>query len=290
MKKMLLSLMILTPLLAGCANINTDITINDNKSAEVSTELVYQGKLNEAKDTTAQSILKSYENFLDNKYKIETVYDYDKSTIKATKRVKDLSKQDLDLSSLGFTSKLESGKFIEIKKNFVISSYNIDLVYDYNKNLDKLNIIEEKADNTSKGLQPEYYQKYGDMSEMEAPEDREDVILSNIDEDTKQFTDNAVEEIKKETATEAPKAINAEISVRVPGFASYNNADNAEGNIYRWTVRNDEPTEIKLQYVRYSGFAIAVVILILTGLLVLLAKKIIKHESQKRIDNIDNIV
>lgn len=186
MKKMLLSLIILTPMLTGCANVNTEITIDDNKSAQVVTELTYQGKLNEVKDATAQSIMKNYENFLDDKYKVETVFDKESSSIKATKKVPNLSNQDLDLSSLGFTTNLDSGRFIEIKKNFLISSYNIDLTFDYKANQDKITVIEDKTETPdAKGLQPEYYQKYGDMSEMEAPLDREDSIESNLDEDRK---------------------------------------------------------------------------------------------------------
>ncbi len=291
MKKMLLTLMILAPLLAGCANVNTEITINDNKSAQVVTELTYKGKLNDAADNTAQTIMKNYENFLDDGYKVETVFDKEQSGIKATKKVKNLSNQDLDLSSLGFSSNLESGRFIEIKKNFLISSYNIDLTYDYKNNISKITPIEDKSETPeSKTLQPEYYQKYGDMDEMEAPQDREDSIEANLDEDTKQFTNEAIEEINNETAQE-PQKPEMEISIRVPSFASYNNADSAfEGNVYTWKVKENGPTEIKLQYVRYSGFAIAFIILLGISLLVYMTKKILKHETQKRMDNVDNIV
>lgn len=291
MKKMLLTVMILAPLLAGCVNVNTEITINDNKSAQVVTELAYKGKLNDAGDSTAQTIMKNYENFLDDNYKVETIFDKEQSSIKATKTVKNLSNQDLDLSSLGFSSNLESGKFIEIKKNFLISSYNIDLTYNYKNNLKKVTPIEDKTENSdSKTLQPEYYQKYGDMDEMEAPQDREDSIEANLDDDTKEFTNEAIEEINKETSKEAQKP-EMKISIRVPSFASYNNADNAfEGNVYTWNVKENGPTEIKLQYVRYSGFAIAFIILLGVGLLVYMTRKIVKHETQKRMDNVDNIV
>ncbi len=291
MKKMLLTVMILAPLLAGCVNVNTEITINDNKSAQVVTELAYKGKLNDAGDSTAQTIMKNYENFLDDNYKVETIFDKEQSSIKATKTVKNLSNQDLDLSSLGFSSNLESGKFIEIKKNFLISSYNIDLTYNYKNNLKKVTPFEDKTENSdSKTLQPEYYQKYGDMDEMEAPQDREDSIEANLDDDTKEFTNEAIEEINNETSKEAQKP-EMKISIRVPSFASYNNADNAfEGNVYTWNVKENGPTEIKLQYVRYSGFAIAFIILLGVGLLVYMTRKIVKHETQKRMDNVDNIV
>ena len=34
-------------------------------------------------------------------------------------------------------------------------------------------------------------------------------------------------------------------------FASFNNADSISGNVYTWNLKEDEPTNIKLQYVQY---------------------------------------
>ena len=79
-------------------------------------------------------------------------------------------------------------------------------------------------------------------------------------------------------------------SVKVPSFASYNNADSMNLNVYTWNILRDKPTVIKLQYVQYSGFAIAFVILLGVLILVLIAKRIIKRDSQKRLDNIENVV
>ena len=56
MKKILISLLLLVPLLTGCANVDTRININDDYSASVVTSLTYQGDLSSSTDTLANSI------------------------------------------------------------------------------------------------------------------------------------------------------------------------------------------------------------------------------------------
>lgn len=293
MKKLLISLLLVAPLITGCAYVDTRVNLNDNNSASVVTSLTYKGDLNDDTDVDAYNIKANYENFLDSDYKVQTAYQKKLSTITAAKSVKNIKYKDLDLSSLGFKSNLPSRKFIEIRKNFLITSYNIDCEYDAQAQKNALTLITE--DELSKpvitgSLVPEYYQKYGDMSEMEPPAVRDDDLAANLDEDTKQFVKETVEEMDNTAAKKAQEAFQSSFSIKVPSFASYNNADNVEGNVYIWKLKNDAVTSIKLQYVRYSGAAIAIVLIFGIILLLLFARRIIRHDAQKRVDNNDNIV
>ena len=45
MKKVIISLLLFVPLLTGCTNIDTQVTINNDKSASVVSSLTYQGGL-----------------------------------------------------------------------------------------------------------------------------------------------------------------------------------------------------------------------------------------------------
>ena len=178
---------------------------------------------------------------------------------------------------------------MEVKKNFLVTSFNIDLTYDYPAQVSKIEKIENIVKvNGSKGLQPEYLQKYGDASEIQ-PADvdaREDfsehldpsakVLIKEDDADAVAETDNSKKQDDK---------MNMSFSVKVPSFASYNNADSMNLNVYTWNILRDKPTVIKLQYVQYSGFAIGFVIVLGIALLILLARKIKKHDAQRRIDN-----
>ena len=65
MKRLILSLLMLVPLVAGCANIDTKITINDDKSASVASSITYQGDLSDKTDFIGQNIVSNYEKFLD---------------------------------------------------------------------------------------------------------------------------------------------------------------------------------------------------------------------------------
>lgn len=290
MKKVIISLLLLTPFLAGCTSIDSQLTLNDDKSASIVTSLAYEGNLKNQDDKVSQVVTNNYEKFLDPIYNVETAYSDKLSTITATKSVKNVQHVDLDLSSLGFKSNLPDGKFVEVKKNFLVTSFNIDLTYDYPAQVSKIQNVEPKVDVSkgTKGLQPEYLQKYGDASEIQ-PADvdaREDfsehldpsakVLIKEDDADAVAETDNSKKQEDK---------MNMSFSVKVPSFASYNNADSMNLNVYTWNILRDKPTVIKLQYVQYSGFAIGFVIVLGIALLILLARKIKKHDAQRRIDN-----
>ena len=286
MKKIIISLLLLTPFLTGCTNIDSQLTLNDDKSASIVTSLAYEGNLLNQDDVVAQTVVSNYEKFLDPLYDVETAYSDKLSTITATKSVKNIQHVDLDLSSLGFKSNLPDGKFVEVKKNFLVTSFNIDLTYNYPEQVSKVERIEKQVKTKeTKTLQPEYLQKYGDDSEIQPAdvETRED-FMDHLDPDAKMLIKEDDEDAKTSTSKTDNK-MNMSFSIKVPSFASYNNADNINLNVYSWNILKDQPTLIKLQYVQYSGFAIGFVIVAGIALLILLASKIKKHDAQRRIDN-----
>lgn len=291
MKKLLISLVMLVPLLTGCANVDSMLTINDDKSASIVTSLTYRGNLSSKTDIIAMKISDSYKRFLDSGYKIETMNSDKLSTITASKDVKDLSRMDLDLTSLGLVSNLPSKKFVEVKKSFLLSSFNIDATFDESK------YAVQFGDTVfGSGFDFSKLDKYVPNADVVDQKDIESgdfnaEFVDNMDEDTKRSIIDFFNEEEAQTEEVVPQGefVNS-FSIKVPSIASYNNADSITGNIYTWNIKKDEPTEIKLQYVQYSGFAIAFVILLGILLLVVLAGKILKHDSQKRIDNNDNIV
>lgn len=286
MKKIIISLLLLTPFLTGCTNIDSQLTLNDDKSASIVTSLAYEGNLLNQDDVVAQTVVSNYEKFLDPLYDVETAYSDKLSTITATKSVKNIQHVDLDLSSLGFKSNLPDGKFVEVKKNFLVTSFNIDLTYNYPEQVSKVEKIEKQVKTKeTKTLQPEYLQKYGDASEIQPAdvENRED-FMDHLDPDAKMLIKEDDEDAKTSTSKTDNK-MNMSFSIKVPSFASYNNADNINLNVYSWNILKDQPTLIKLQYVQYSGFAIGFVIVAGIALLIFLASKIKKHDAQRRIDN-----
>ncbi len=287
MKKVIVSLFLLVPLLTGCTNIDTQVTINDDRSASVATSLTYEGNLSDSSDIAALTITDNYAKFLDPLYTSQEAYGKKLSTITASKSVKDLKYDDLDLSSLGFTSNLPSGKFIEVKKSFLVSSFNIDATYNLKNQIKKVKKAEKtKQIKRAEGLDPVYLKEYGDPSEYDVDDSaKEDIFAQNLDDSTKEFVNKNLQQNEENKKEPSIKDLKASFSVKVPTFASSNNADSVSGNVYTWDISQDGPTVIKLQYVQYSGFAIAFVILLGILVLVLLARKILKHDTQKRIDN-----
>lgn len=287
MKKVIVSLFLLVPLLTGCTNIDTQVTINDDRSASVATSLTYEGNLSDSSDIAALTITDNYAKFLDPLYTSQEAYGKKLSTITASKSVKDLKYDDLDLSSLGFTSNLPSGKFIEVKKSFLVSSFNIDATYNLKNQIKKVKKTEKtKQIKRAEGLDPVYLKEYGDPSEYDVDDSaKEDIFTQNLDDSTKEFVNKNLQQNEENKKEPSIKDLKASFSVKVPTFASSNNADSVSGNVYTWDISQDGPTVIKLQYVQYSGFAIAFVILVGILVLVLLARKILKHDTQKRIDN-----
>ena len=289
MKKVIISLLLLVPLVTGCTNIDTRVTINSDKSAAVVSSLTYDGDLADKKDVVALTVNNNYDKFLDPLYSVQTNYGEKLSTITASKKVKKLSLEDLDLSSLGFKTNLPSGKYFDVKKNLLMSSYNVDLIFDYTNVASKVERAEKPVLQLKpEGLTPEYYQQYGDPSELEGAGDQREDFIDNLDDDTKEFVQNNAKEMAVEEKTKESPAIadvNCSFSIQLPSAASYNNADNKEKNVYTWNIKKNEPTNIKLQYVQYNGFTITFLILLGIGILVFIASKILKHDAQKRIDN-----
>ena len=287
MKKVIVSLFLLVPLLTGCTKIDTQVTINDDRSASVATSLTYEGNLSDSSDVVALTITDNYAKFLDPLYTSQEAYGKKLSTITASKSVKDLKYDDLDLSSLGFTSNLPSGKFIEVKKSFLVSSFNIDATYNLKNQIKKVKKAEKtKQIKRAEGLDPVYLKEYGDPSEYDVDDSaKEDIFAQNLDDSTKEFVNKNLQQNEENKKEPSIKDLKASFSVKVPTFASSNNADSVSGNVYTWDISQDGPTVIKLQYVQYSGFAIAFIILVGILALVLLARKILKHDTQKRIDN-----
>ena len=283
MKKVIVSLFLLVPLLTGCTNIDTQVTINDDRSASVATSLTYEGNLSDSSDIAALTITDNYAKFLDPLYTSQEAYGKKLSTITASKSVKDLKYDDLDLSSLGFTSNLPSGKFIEVKKSFLVSSFNIDATYNLKNQIKKVKKAEKtKQIKRAEGLDPVYLKEYGDPSEYDVDDSaKEDIFTQNLDDSTKEFVNKNLQQNEENKKEPSIKDLKASFSVKVPTFASSNNADSVSGNVYTWDISQDGPTVIKLQYVQYSGFAIAFVILVGILVLVLLARKILNMTLRK---------
>jgi hypothetical protein len=278
MKKLLITLVLLFPFVTGCADIETRVNINNDKSANVVSSITYKGDLSSLTDDTSVKFSNTYDKFLDSSYKVEKAYGAQFSTITATKSISNIERENLDLSSLGLKTQLPDGKFIDVKKNFFITSYNINATYDYPtqaKNIQEfLNAQEVKNEKSIENMSPEYFQKYAED------------ILPEVE---KVVEEQASTPEQKENQTKNSK-LNTTFEIKVPGFASFNNADKVDGFTYIWNIKQNGITEIKLQYVTYSGLAITLMILVGVLLLILLSKKILKHDAQKRIDNVNNIV
>lgn len=295
MKKLLISLVLLIPFVTGCTDIDTRININPDKTASVVSSVTYQGNLSNKNDATANLITENYVKLLDKYYKVNSTSSNKLSTITATKKISNVEREDLDLSSLGFKTNLPSGKFIDTKKNFLVKSYNVDMVFNYEDMKEKLGVPEVKlvkADDKKSGIDPKYYHKYMDREDV-APDEVEKAeydMAANLDESAKQLASENSAPDKDESKKTVSDENNISFSVQLPAFASYNNADNVSDNVYTWIIKTDEPTVIKLQYVQYSGWAFSVIILIGMLLLIYIARRIIRRDSTKRIDNIENIV
>lgn len=300
MKKLLVSLMLLVPVLSGCANIDTKITINNDRSVAVASSIAYQGDLSDSNDPTAVLIHDNYMRYLDSSYNVDKAFNSKLSTITATKKVKDISKNDLDLYSLGFVTNLPSGKFVELKKSFLAKSYNIDCTYNFPAEASKYSAKAKAAEaaptvkkSDNKGLNPEYYQQYMDQEDIDTSnndfaENLDDTVKQQVKSDEQ--SENNAESAKQNAQKQDEKTpLSVSVSVQVPALAFYNNADSSKGNLYTWNIKPDESTNIKLQYVQYSGWAIFFMILAGIVILVLGARKIIKHENQKRVGNTDNL-
>jgi len=279
MRKLILSLLMLSFLVCGCTNVDTKITINKDKSANVAVNLVSDKEISD-KTLQGMSVLQNYDKFLDEGYSVGTEKN---DSIKAVKSVKNIEKEDLDLSSLGFVTNLPSGKFIEVKKNFFVTSYNVDMNINLAKEAEKIQPVTQ-AELSSGGLKPEYL-AYADKSSIVSanPEGSGRADFAANYENNLNISADKKNEQKQSGNEFNINNFNAVLSIQVPSFASYNNADDSEGNTYFWTIKKDNPTVIRFQYVVYSGFAITFILLVGIGLLIYIARRIVRHEALKRI-------
>ena len=290
MKKLVITLLFLVPFISGCAKIDTNLTINNDKSAQVEVKMFSDSQARPLELATMNVNIK---RFLDNGYKISDDSTYKKISVTAVKKVKNLRKNDLNLKSLGFVSKLPSGRYIDVNHNFFVTSYNIHMVYNLNEQSKNVYYVHELSKNQpSSVLNPEYLQKYGDM---------DDVIGSETAVQNSDFAQNfdrnfVYNDIARNYKTEEINVdddynlfdinnLNARFIISLPTFASYNNADKVEDGVYIWLLGKNQPTEIKLQYVVYSGFAISMLFLAGILFLIYVARRVHRHDTLKRIGN-----
>lgn len=284
MKKLILLLLIFLPFMTGCSKIDANIDFIDTKNVFFSANL----NTDETVSPKEIKIIKqNFKNYLDDDYVTDVFFSEDSAKIEAVKLSKNIKINDINLSSLGFKTNNKSGRFIDVKHNVFVTLYNVDLVYNLDTQVDKINKKVAEKEKEFQPLKPEYLQKYGD----------EDISLDNpqntIDEDFKSnFDDDSINRVvpKEDDSEDASSDdkldvadIDLQFSVTLPSRASYNNADKVDNNTYYWFVKSGEPTKIKLQYIVYNSFGISILLLIVFGLLFLFARKIVKHDSQKRI-------
>ena len=291
MKKLIITLLFLIPFISGCARINTNLTINNNKSAQVEVKMFSDKNIRPQELATMSLNLK---RFLDKGYFINDESTYKKINVTAVKKVKNLSKEDLNLKSLGFVSKLDSGRFIDVKHNFFVTSYNIHMVYNLAGQKNKIYYVKDlsKRPDAKLVLNPEYLGKYGDTNEFfpDAQTIENNDFAQNFDrnfvyEDDIKETKTKEIEVKDDYKLFDINNLNSCFTVTLPSFASYNNADKIENGVYVWEISPNKPTEIKLQYVVYSGFAISIFFLAGILFLIYIARRIHRHDTLKRIGN-----
>ena len=283
MKKLIITLLMLVPLITGCSEIDANVDFIDAKNVMFSVDLDSHGNVSKRE---VQLIKDNYKKFIDDDYITDLKFSDTSARIEAVKLTKNVRRNDIDLSSLGFTTKNKSGRFIDVKHNPFVTLYSVDMVYNLKPQADKviMNYIQNNKEQA--GLKPEYLQKYGDTeTSLDNPE-------KNGQKDFEEnFEDSSVAE--RDASAPSPEAepddimdvskLNTQFSVTLPSRASYSNADNVADGTYYWNVTADKPVSIKLQFIVYNSFAITLLILGVFGLLFLLAKRILKHDTQKRI-------
>ena len=289
MKRIIILLMLIIPFLSGCTSIDANLSINNNKSANMEIKILSGKNIHPLEVATISSTVR---DFPDKSYKITDSSSDKHINILATKSVKNLTESDMDLSSLGFATKLESGRYIEIKHNFFVTSYNIHMIYNLKNQKNKIKYITDLNSIQKSGLKPEYL-KFADTSEIIAKDNTSDfadnydknLLILNDNIENNNIADNAENNVDTENNLFDINNAHATFSITLPYFASYNNADKVTGTVYTWNINTSEPREIKLQYVVYSAFAIWFLFIAGILLLVYLAFRIHKHDLLKRIGN-----
>ena len=231
MKKLILTLILLAPFISGCTNIDTTLTINDNKTAQISAKLTYEGNIDDKNDLNAQLINIGYKNILkSDNYNVITDFNNDLSVITVERKFEKIDENDIDLSDLNFRTRLADGKYLDVKKNFFVTSYNIDSFIPFNKI--KQIAKEEIKEQENSGLKPEYYQKYYQDIDYDENIPEED-FYSNLDEDTIDLDNMNNQKAEEPKVSDKTKdEMNLTFSIKLPSYAAYNNADSVNGTVY----------------------------------------------------------
>ncbi len=289
MKKLFISLIFLIPFISGCAKIDANLSINNNKSADIQVKMLSDKHARPEEIIAMQATVSA---FIDKSYTIKDDSTVKKVNITAKKNVRNLIKNDLDLSSLGFATKHESGRYIEVKHNFLVTLYDIDMIYNL-KAMQKKLVLQSSDESAAKSvLKPEYFQKYGDdelLKEDSSPVSSD--FIDNYDDNFSELSSASKQQNTKEIDVDDDynlfdiNNLEAKFTITLPAFASYNNASETDFSTYSWVLSKSEPTEIKLQYIVYSPWAIAFILLLGIAFFVYIARRIHKHETLKRIGN-----
>lgn len=286
MKRIVITLLFLIPFLSGCVSVNTNLSINKNKSASVQVSMLSD---KEAKPLELATMNANINNFSDNSYKITNNSTNQKVDVLAEKEVKNLFKDDLDLKSLGFATKLPSGRFIDVKHNFFVTSYNINMVYNLKNMQNNIKYVSKISDNEN-FLNPQYL-KYSETASLEMSDNSRADFVANFDQNLLNDVPQEQNSNSKEIVVEDNYKLfdvnnfNSTFSITLPYFASFNNADKVNGTVYKWNINKNGQTQIKLQYVVYSGFSIALMFLAGILFLIYIARRIYRHDTFKRIGN-----
>lgn len=283
MKKLLITLFMLIPICTGCSNIDANIDFLDTKNVMFSANVNSKDKISPEE---AKFIKDNYKNYLDDDFITDVYFSDDEAKIQAVKISKNIKRNDINLSSIGLKTNNKDGRYIEIRHNPFVTLYKVDLEYNLDAQTEKFKKKDIEKPKDSTALKPEYLQKYGD----------EEITLDNPDQTEEEdfqanFEENSISERETQTVSDDDKEnnnlnsddLNLTFTITLPSRASFTNADKVEENIYYWNIKSGEPTSIKLQYIVYNSWAILLLLLFIFGVLYFIARKILKHDSQKRI-------
>ena len=289
MKKIIFTLFLLMPFVSGCSNVNANIEFLNPQNVFFTARIESEDKI---PNEEVRIIKDNYKKFIDDDYITDVAFSKDSAKIEAIKLSKNIKRNDIDLSSLGFKTRNKSGRFIDVKHNFFVTLYNVDLVYNLNSQADKVDYSILSAEANEDFMRPEYLQKYAKEDVLpDSPEkSEEEDFQANFESNPIAKSEaSGAPKTKVKSETEEDKDyfdinnLNANFSVTLPSRASFDNADKVSDNTYYWNINPEEKVSIKLQYIVYNSWAIAGLLLLVFGFLYLLARKILKHDAQKRI-------
>ena len=289
MKKLIIMFFMLIPLCTGCSNIDANIDFLDTKNVMFSANVNSKDKITPEE---AKLIKDNYKNYIDDDFITDVYFSDEEAKIQAVKISKNIKRNDINLSSTGLKTNNKDGRFIEIKHNPFVTLYKVDLEYNLDAQAEKFKKKNLEKPKDTAALKPEYLQKYGDEEIMlDNPEQTEEEdFQANFEENsiseretTNTQTNTNEDNSNNENSDLNISDLNLTFTITLPSRASFSNADKVEENIYYWNIKSGEPASIKLQYIVYNSWAILLLLLFVFGILYLLARKILKHDEQKRI-------